>query len=93
MCSYNHKTLITYSSSEEQRYLTMITDMEARLAVIEADQLEIRADQATIRADQAEIRASFQELGKEIAIELKHSQENLDFMKNLNAQMDAALIH
>ena len=50
---------------------------------------EIRAGHTEIRAEHAEIRASFQKLHEQIDLELKYSEEDLKFYKNLNSRLDA----
>lgn len=72
MCINKLKIPIITDNAEEERCWAMLADMEARLNVIEADQVT-----------QAE----------QIALELKYSEEDLIFMKNLNAQMEACLSH
>jgi hypothetical protein len=63
----------------------IITDNseEERCWTILAD-MEARLN--VIEADQAKVRT-------EIALELKYSEEDLAFMKNLNSQMEACLSH
>jgi hypothetical protein len=64
----------------------MLADMEARLNVIEADQAEVRATHAEVRADQVT-------QAEQIALVQKQSEEDLIFMRDLNAQMEACLSH
>jgi hypothetical protein len=69
----------------------MLADMEARLNVIEADQAEVRATQTEVRATHAEVRADQVTQAEQIALVQKQSEEDLIFMRDLNAQMEACL--
>jgi ribosomal protein L22 len=78
----------------------MLADMEARLNVIEADQAEVRATQTEVRVDQAKVRTTHAEVradqvtqAEQIALVQKQSEEDLIFMRDLNAQMEACLSH
>jgi hypothetical protein len=71
----------------------MLADMEARLNVIEADQAEVRATQTEVRATHAEVRADQVTQAEQIALVQKQSEEDLIFMRDLNAQMEACLSH
>ena len=93
MCINKLKIPIITDNAEEERCWAMLADMEARLNVIEADQAKVRADQAKVRADQAKVRADQVTQAEQIAQELKYSEEDLIFMRNLNAQMEACLSH
>jgi ribosomal protein L22 len=68
--------------------------------VIEADQAEVRATQTEVRVDQAKVRTTHAEVradqvtqAEQIALVQKQSEEDLIFMRDLNAQMEACLSH
>ena len=94
MCINNLKTPIITDNEEEARYLAIIAYLDAKVDEIEADQIQlfkdfeqISKDQAEIRAEQAEIRAEQAEIRAEIALELKYSEEDHKFFKNLNTYL------
>jgi hypothetical protein len=87
----NLKTPIITGNSEEERCWAMLADMEARLNAIEADQAEVRATQTEVRATHAEVRADQVTQAEQIALVQKQSEEDLIFMRDLNAQMESCL--
>jgi septal ring factor EnvC (AmiA/AmiB activator) len=98
----NLKPVIVDSTENEAYYWHLLAEIEERLNVIERDQEEtrrdfaqIRADQAKVRADQAKVRADLSKIREdqskireEIRLELKYSEEDLKFYKDLNLHVN-----
>jgi hypothetical protein len=66
-------------------------EVRATHAEVRATHAEVRATHAEVRATHAEVRADQVTQAEQIALVQKQSEEDLIFMRDLNAQMEACL--
>jgi chromosome segregation ATPase len=59
---------------------------------IREDLLKIREDQSKIREDQSKIREDQSKIREDLLLELKYSEEDLSFFKNLNCLINADVL-